>query len=267
MKRAVGMFRLRWRGFTLIELLVVIAIIAILAAILFPVFARAREKARTASCQSNLKQIILGALMYANDYDETFLPMWTQSWFQGQSGRIWWQGLVQPYVKNVQMFACPTGVAYGWRGKETWAGPTVVGGIYANCANAADSYIRFWGGYGMNWFSDGPDLGDRGELGNYTSMARIKYPGETIAFGDSWCVVYGPRRPGGNWPIPEASEVGGGSGPVPVIGTGNGGSAWHSGGFNVAFVDGHVKWLKKTIAVDPSQDPYWYWRVYSGPKQ
>ena len=65
----------RKRGFTLIELLVVIAIIAILAAILFPVFAKAREKARTASCQSNLKQLALGAMMYAQDYDERVNPI------------------------------------------------------------------------------------------------------------------------------------------------------------------------------------------------
>ncbi|MFQ6098945.1 MAG: DUF1559 domain-containing protein, partial [Armatimonadota bacterium] len=64
--------RHRTVGFTLIELLVVIAIIAILAAILFPVFSRAREKARQASCQSNLKQLALGFLMYAQDYDEKF---------------------------------------------------------------------------------------------------------------------------------------------------------------------------------------------------
>lgn len=62
------------RGFTLIELLVVIAIIAILAAILFPVFARAREKARQASCQSNIKQIVLGAIMYTQDYDDSVPP-------------------------------------------------------------------------------------------------------------------------------------------------------------------------------------------------
>ncbi|MEN6401596.1 MAG: DUF1559 domain-containing protein, partial [Armatimonadia bacterium] len=99
----------RQRGFTLIELLVVIAIIAILAAILFPVFARAREKARQASCQSNLKQIGLAALMYAQDYDEKLAGSRCgtgfDKWGNGP-GRIWWQGLLMPYAKNYQFFAC-----------------------------------------------------------------------------------------------------------------------------------------------------------------
>ena len=90
---------MRKRGFTLIELLVVIAIIAILAAILFPVFAKAREKARTASCQSNLKQIGLAFAMYKNDYDET-APGYN---FSGG-----WVTVLQPYTKNSQIFVCPS---------------------------------------------------------------------------------------------------------------------------------------------------------------
>jgi prepilin-type N-terminal cleavage/methylation domain-containing protein len=80
-------------GFTLIELLVVIAIIAILAAILFPVFGRARENARRSSCQSNLKQIGLGAMQYTQDYDEQYLPRWTDG--NGNSGwtvQVTWVG-------------------------------------------------------------------------------------------------------------------------------------------------------------------------------
>ncbi len=94
------------KGFTLIELLVVIAIIAILAAILFPVFAQAREKARQTSCLSNMKQLGLSLTIYAQDYDGT-LPM--TSWEVGAlKSKIHWSYLVQPYVKNLQIFVCPS---------------------------------------------------------------------------------------------------------------------------------------------------------------
>ncbi len=89
------------RGFTLIELLVVIAIIAILAAILFPVFARAREKARQASCSSNHKQVALGWLMYAQDYDERAPYMNTAD---PTYGRVWIQTKLEPYIKNKQLW-------------------------------------------------------------------------------------------------------------------------------------------------------------------
>jgi prepilin-type N-terminal cleavage/methylation domain-containing protein/prepilin-type processing-associated H-X9-DG protein len=105
-----------WNGFTLIELLVVIAIVAILAAILFPVFSRAREKARQASCASNLKQIGLAGLQYAQDYDERLFPIAYDDW-----SHYWWgyvdranqtvdfsRGFLQPYMRNSQIKACPT---------------------------------------------------------------------------------------------------------------------------------------------------------------
>ncbi len=114
---------MRRGGFTLIELLVVIAIIAILAAILFPVFARAREKARQSSCLSNVKQLSLGVLMYAQDNDEQ-LPY-------GQGGPdVWWdlfshlayptatlRSPLEPYIKNNQIAICPSRTnecGYGW---------------------------------------------------------------------------------------------------------------------------------------------------------
>src|SRR5882672_3761589 len=108
----------RRKGFTLIELLVVIAIIAILAAILFPVFAQARGSARKASCISNLKQLSLGYLMYMQDYDEKLMQnkldfnkpfvgpsAWVDSYPTGDCAG-WWMGRVQPYIKNYQIMAC-----------------------------------------------------------------------------------------------------------------------------------------------------------------
>src|SRR5215213_6382824 len=109
------------RGFTLIELLVVIAIIAILAAILFPVFAQAREKARQASCLSNCKQMAMGVLMYVQDYDETMLPYWDDpgkpvaNRYYYAPGKSYPEGvwhcfneIILPYVKNRQVFWCPS---------------------------------------------------------------------------------------------------------------------------------------------------------------
>src|SRR2546423_851760 len=122
------------RGFTLIELLVVITIIAILAAILFPVFAQARESARQSSCLSNTKQLGLGIMQYVQDYDEKFpLWIWCDSvgganpvvsgpgtpdtpWGPWKNNHTGWDKTTQPYIKNVQVFKCPsndTGVETG----------------------------------------------------------------------------------------------------------------------------------------------------------
>src|SRR3989442_1058570 len=151
------MYTLRTKrfGFTLIELLVVIAIIAILAAILFPVFAQARDSARQASCLSNTKQANLGAMMYAQDYDETFprfdnngsllygenswrgvacdTPDWgdltvAKAGLNASKGVMFW-GTIQPYVKNFQIGICPQIGRTNWQSAVstvtdvTWGGP------------------------------------------------------------------------------------------------------------------------------------------------
>jgi len=130
-------------GFTLIELLVVIAIIAILAAILFPVFAKAREKARQASCQSNIKQQGLAAMQYRQDYDEKPAGCWSgtslDKWGNGP-GRIWWSGLLRPYAKNTQMFGCPS-----------FSNPQFYGETVAYPGNTGE--YRYHAGYGMNWYT------------------------------------------------------------------------------------------------------------------
>src|SRR5690606_24616928 len=106
------------QGFTLIELLVVIAIISILASILFPVFARARENARRASCMSNMKQQALGIMMYAQDYDGRIMAAVYYTSLPS------FQVLLQPYVKSYQIFRCPSTHRLKGTTKESQHGTT-----------------------------------------------------------------------------------------------------------------------------------------------
>lgn len=121
------------RAFTLIELLIAIAIISLLAAILFPVFGRARENARRSSCQSNLRQIMLGVLQYTQDYDETYVPGWINL---GNNNFVHWPQLIQPYVKNQQIFQCPSDLEKKQLSFETNPAP----GGYPNAVHT--SYAR-----------------------------------------------------------------------------------------------------------------------------
>jgi prepilin-type N-terminal cleavage/methylation domain-containing protein/prepilin-type processing-associated H-X9-DG protein len=124
------------KGFTLIELLVVIAIIAILAAILFPVFARAREKARQTSCLSNIKQLALGFHMYSSDYDETF-PARTIGANCNAALRVGGtaEQAVYPYVKNAQLYICPSRDAAGYCGNiaASWQALVPRSGYHVTC--------------------------------------------------------------------------------------------------------------------------------------
>jgi len=203
------------KAFTLIELLVVIAIIAILAAILFPVFARARENARRASCLSNTKQLGLAVMQYTQDYDEK-LP----SSYIGKTvpGSTYWFDQIQPYVKSRQLFFCPSDSK-------------------GNSSNAISSSNV---SYGWNYNSltlpaCSPSAYGCGGI----ALATIQSVSETVLLADSSnnSLHYVISRAYDNPP-----------------GTNYGPSAIHLDGTNVAFVDGHSKWFKVpgTITSDAS---------------
>lgn len=169
------MMRERGRpGFTLIELLVVIAIIAILAAILFPVFAQAREAARKASCQSNLKQIGTAWMMYAQDYDErTLHNTWNGGGFQ--KNRVWLQR-IQPYAKNYGLGRCPSD-PYPWTALDQEDNVVVTGSYgmqswgewaLAEIAAPAD-YFLAWDTSRLSWF------GNNAWIGEETSDAAFEW--------------------------------------------------------------------------------------------
>jgi prepilin-type N-terminal cleavage/methylation domain-containing protein/prepilin-type processing-associated H-X9-DG protein len=108
MRKGLGEVGARRRGFTLIELLVVIAIITILAAILFPVFARARENARRTSCASNMKQVALGVRMYAQDYDRKLPRIWGNMYGDAPTNLFGdWAIRIEPYLKSTNILKCP----------------------------------------------------------------------------------------------------------------------------------------------------------------
>lgn len=211
------------KGFTLIELLVVIAIIAILAAILFPVFARARENARRASCQSNLKQIALGVFQYTQDYDEKMPILYAD--LDGASGYqapadgasapydLGWAKLLDPYLKSSQIFQCPSETT------TPTAGATITGGanytdFFYNSVAAGQSQAQF----------DSTSLTVM--LGDFGSGSSVSYTngGCAVNSGGDGCAASDLTNPLAAFPTGVALR--------------------HLDGQNYAYADGHVKWAK-----------------------
>ena len=197
-------------GFTLIELLVVIAIIAILAAILFPVFAKAREKARQTSCLNNIKQLTLGMLQYVQDYDETF-----------PTSGVWgvdpiWPHQIYPYVKSWQVYKCPSNSLWA-TGSVVWGGQTFPVGLPHYCFTEA-----LWDG--------------RAGGGAPTRLAAVQAPTDKYMCFDANSLIFGSV--GG---MLSASECGNWSCGTNIATT----NKWkvpHNEGVNVGFIDGHAKW-------------------------
>ena len=185
-------------GFTLIELLVVIAIIAILAAILFPVFARAREKARQTSCLSNLKQIALADQMYAQDHDETLASYRSHMPGVDADYEYTYREMLHPYLMNEQIWECPSGA-------------TTLGGMPISYSpNISDIGI--------------PTTADNHHryLYAFRKLAIFEYPAETAIYTDA-----GPY-----WWRATSSAV-------------QNVQFRHNDGANVAFLDGHAKWVSE----------------------
>lgn len=219
------------KAFTLIELLVVIAIIAILAAILFPVFARARENARRASCQSNLKQIGLGIMQYTQDYDEK-LPRSANldsSPFESNpasSGtyHLWWHA-IYPYVKSTQVYICPST-------NDTWSGNYFPSPLAA---------------YGMNYYIGGLALASIPQVAITPMLADTTYyltsPSNQCSSGHNGVTTINPY----------CTSATGFNADPPI--------ARHLDTFNLLYADGHVKseklnnWV--TTNASSSTDPIW----------
>jgi prepilin-type N-terminal cleavage/methylation domain-containing protein/prepilin-type processing-associated H-X9-DG protein len=241
----------KFSGFTLIELLVVIAIIAILAAILFPVFAKAREKARQISCASNLKQLGLGFLQYIQDNDETFPVGAVNSTFTPNDHfGIGWAGPIYPYVKSTGVYACPDDSTPN----QPNATPPMYKVSYALNTHIVNSYANIKGQLAaLNAPAATVMLTEVN--GSVADVALID-EGLSVGATRASCVTQGDQNLGIN---PGVSE------PLMRLATGkldgnnnnnqtDGTAGRHTDASNFLLCDGHVKWLKAT-KVSPGNNP------------
>jgi len=238
-------------GFTLIELLVVIAIIAILAAILFPVFAKVREKARQSSCASNERQLALGLIQYVQDYDETFPAGQRGDYYPG----VGWGAEVYPYIKSTAVYLCPDNN----QGLISYA-------MNANIGNRIGAFNTPRTSTLASLNSPSSTVAICEVLDNLTSLSAVGTPGITITstnvLEDQSPTVNGIGYNGADGSqFPFNIWAGGtfyATGPIGQAGLNNAlaptyATGIHTGGSNFAFADAHVKWLKGT-AISPGSN-------------